>query len=34
VAYDHTKPDTLTLRVNRASKEIKPDQIKPPPAEE
>ena len=33
VVYDHTKPNTLTLRVNRASKEIKPDEIMLPPAD-
>jgi hypothetical protein len=32
VNYDHTAPNTLTIRVNLASKDIHPEELKLPPA--
>ena len=32
VQYDHTAPDTLTIRVNLASKDIHPEDLKLPPS--
>jgi hypothetical protein len=35
VVYDHTAPNTLTIRVNLAAKDINADQLKlPPPAKD